>query len=94
MPWDKAGYKAQLQRDLKDIQHKLSRVLGQDLAKSDSSFVEATSPVKCIEGDVLVTSACRGLVRGGVVVTPQMRLINFLDQLMGLGKRPRDFPPL
>ena len=54
MPWDKAGYKAQLQRDLKDIQHKLSRVLGQDLTKSDSSFVEATSPVKCIEGGVLV----------------------------------------
>ena len=53
MPWDKAGYKAQLQRDLKDIQHKLSRVLGQDLAKSDSSFVESTSTVKCIEGDVL-----------------------------------------
>ena len=54
MPWDKAGYKAKLQRDLKDIQHKLSRVLGQDLAKSDSSFVEATSPVKCIVGGVLV----------------------------------------
>ena len=54
MPWDKAGYKAQLQRDLKDIQHKLSQVLGKDLAKSDNSFVEATSPVKCLEGGVLV----------------------------------------
>ena len=54
MPWDKAGYKAQLEKDLQDIQHKLSRVLGQDLAKSDRSFVEATSPVKCIEGGVLV----------------------------------------
>ena len=28
MPWDKAGYKAQLQRDRKYIQHKLSQVLG------------------------------------------------------------------
>ena len=46
MPLDKAGYKAQLQRDLKDIQHKLSRVLGKNLDKSDNSFVEATSPVK------------------------------------------------
>ena len=54
MPWDKAGYKAQLQKDLKDIQQKFSRVLGKDLAKSDDSFVEATSLVKCIEGGVLV----------------------------------------
>ena len=54
MPWNQAGYKAQLQRDLKDIRQKFSRVLGQDLAKSDNSFVEATSPVKCIEGGVLV----------------------------------------
>ena len=54
MPWNQAGYKAQLQKDLKDIRQKLSRVLGQDLAKSDNSFVEATSPVKCIEGGVLV----------------------------------------
>ena len=54
MPWNQAGYKTQLQRDLKDIRQKLNRVLGQDLAKSDNSFVEATSPVKCIEGVVLV----------------------------------------
>ena len=54
MPWNRAGYKAQLQKDLKDIQDKLSRVLGKDLAKNDNSFVEATSPVKCIEGGVLV----------------------------------------
>ena len=54
MPWNKAGYKAQLQKDLKDIRQKLSQVLGQDLTKSDNSFVEATSPVKCIEGGVLV----------------------------------------
>ena len=33
MPWDKVGYKAQLQKDLKDIRQKLSRVLGQDFDK-------------------------------------------------------------
>ena len=54
MPWDKAGYKAQLEKDLQDIQHKLSRILGRNLAKNDRSFVEETSPVKCIEGGVLV----------------------------------------
>ena len=54
MPWNQAGYKAQLQKDLKDIRQKLSRVLGQDLAKSDNSFVEATSLVKRIEGGVSV----------------------------------------
>ena len=54
MPWDKAGYRAQLKKDLKDIRQKISRVLGKDLVKSDNSFVEATSPVKCIEGGVLV----------------------------------------
>ena len=54
MPWNQAGYKAQLQKDLKDIRQKLSQVLGQDLTKSDNSFVEATSPVKCIEAGVLV----------------------------------------
>ena len=37
-------------------------------------------------------SGCAG--RGSAVgVTPQMRLIDFLDQLMGLGKRQRVFPP-
>ena len=54
MPWNQAGYKAQLQKDLKDIRQKLIRVFGKDLAKSDKSFVEATSPVNCIEGGVLV----------------------------------------
>ena len=54
MPWDKAGYKTKLQEDLKDIRQKLSRVLSKGLDKSDSSCVEATSPVKCIEGSVLV----------------------------------------
>ena len=54
MPWNQAGYKAQLQKDLKDIRQKHSGVLGQDLDKSDNPFVEATGPVKSIEGSVLV----------------------------------------
>ena len=54
MPWNQADYKAQLQEDLKDIWQKLSRVLGQDLVKSEHSNVEATSPVNCIERGVLV----------------------------------------
>ena len=54
MPWNQACYKAQLQKDLKDIRQKFSRVLGQDLDKSDNPFVEATGPDKRIEGSVLV----------------------------------------
>ena len=54
MPWDKAVYKAQLGKDLQDIQDKLSRILGRKLVKNDRSFVKETSPVKCIEGGVLV----------------------------------------
>ena len=54
MPWDKAGYKDQLKRDLEDIQRKLSQVLGRDLGKNGHLNVEATRPVNCIEGGVLV----------------------------------------
>ena len=54
MPWDKAGYKDQLKRDLEDIRQKLSQVLGRDLGKSGHLNVEATSPVNCIEGGILV----------------------------------------
>ena len=54
MPWDKTVYKAQLGKDLQDIQDKLSRILGRKLVKNDRSFVKETSPVKCIEGGVLV----------------------------------------
>ena len=54
MQWNQAGYKAHLQKDLKDIRQKFSRVLGQDLDKSDNPFVEATGPVERIEGSVLV----------------------------------------
>ena len=54
MPWDKTVYKAQLGKDLQDIQDKLSRILWRKLVKNDRSFVKETSPVKCIEGGVLV----------------------------------------
>ena len=54
MPWDKAGYKDQLKRDLEDIRRKLSQVLGRDLGKNGHLNVEATRPVNCIEGGVLV----------------------------------------
>ena len=54
MPWDKAGYKDQLKRDLEDIRRKLSQVLGRDLSKNEHLNMEATSPVNCIEGGVLV----------------------------------------
>ena len=54
MPWDKAGYKDQLKRDLEDIRRKLSQVLGRDLGKNGHLNVEATRPVYCIEGGVLV----------------------------------------
>ena len=93
MLWDKTGYKAQLQKDLKDIWQKLSRVLGQDLAKSDNSFLEATSPVKCIEGGVLVDLCMQRSGKMGSGCDPPNQLIDFLDQLMGLLKHPRVFPP-
>ena len=54
IPWNQVDYKAQLQKDLKDIRQKLSQVLGRGLARSNNSFVEATSLVKCIERGVLV----------------------------------------
>ena len=54
MPWNNAGYKAQLQKDLKDIRQKFSRVLSQDLDKSGNPIVEATGQVKSIEGSVFV----------------------------------------
>ena len=54
MPWDKAGYKDQLKRDLEDIRQKLSQVLSRDLGKSGHLNMEATRPVNCIEGGILV----------------------------------------
>ena len=54
MPWDKAGYKDQLKRDLEDIRRKLSQVLGRDLGENGHLNMEATRPVNCIKGGVLV----------------------------------------
>ena len=54
IPWNQVDYKAQLKKDLEDIRQKLSQVLGRDLGQSEHSNVEATSPVNCIEGGVLV----------------------------------------
>ena len=54
MPWDKAAYKDQLKRDLEDIRQKLSQVLGRDLGKNGHLNMEATRPVNCIEGGILV----------------------------------------
>ena len=54
MPWDKAGYKDQLKKDLQYIRRKLSQVLGRDLSKNGHLNMEATRPVNCIEGGVLV----------------------------------------
>ena len=88
MPWNEAGYKAQLQKDLKNIRQKFSQVLGQDLAKSDNSFVGATSPVKCIEGGVLVDLCMqRSGKRGSGCDAPKSA------DLMDFEKHLRDFPP-
>ena len=86
MAWKQAGYKAQLQKDLKDIRQKLSRVLGQDLAKSDNSFLEATSPVKCTEGGVLVDLCMQrsGKRRSGCDAP---------KSAIGSPKCPKEFPP-
>ena len=54
MPWDNMSYKDQLKRDLEDIRRKLSQVLGRDLGKNGHLNMEATRPVNCIEGGVLV----------------------------------------
>ena len=93
MQWNQADYKAQLQKDLKDIRQKLSRVLGQDLAKSDNSFEEATSPVNCIEGGILVDLCMQRSSKRGSGCNAPMRLIDFLHQLMGLLSLLRDCPP-
>ena len=85
MPWNQAGYKAQLKKDLKDIQQKLSRVLGQDLGQSNNSFVEAKGPVKCIEGSVLVDLCMqRSGKRGSGCDTPK--------SFDGFPKAPEGFP--
>ena len=54
MPWDQAGYKAQLQEDLDDIRAKLGRIQVQE---------------KVISGGPLLTSGDRGLRKRGAIVT-------------------------
>ena len=93
MPWDKAGYKAQLQKDLKDIRQKLSRVLGQDLDKSDSPIMEATSPVKSMEGSVLVDLCMPRSGKRGSGVTRQKSADRFPKSSDGFSKSSKGFPP-
>ena len=92
MPWNQAGYKAQLQKDLKDIRQKFSRVLGQDLDKSGNPFVEATGPVKRIEESVLVDLCMQRSGRRGSGCDAPNQLTDFLNHLMDFEKRLRDFP--
>ena len=94
MPWDKAGYKAQLGKDLQDIQRKLSRILGRKLAKNDRSFLEETIPVKCIEGGVLVDLCMQRSGKRGTGCDVPNKDEKLPDQLMDLWERSRDFPPL
>ena len=94
MPWNQAGYKAQLQKDLKDIRQKLSRVLGQDLAKSNNSFVEATSPVKCIEGGILVDLCMQWSGKRGSGCDAPNEADRFPRSADGSFKSSEGFPPL
>ena len=94
IPWNQAGYKAQLQKDLKYIRQKLSRVFGKDLAKSDNSNVEATSPVNCIEGGVLVDLCMQRSGKRGSGCDAPNEADRFPRSADGCSKHPRDFPPL
>ena len=92
MPWDKAGYKAQLQKDLKDIRQKLSRVLGQDLDKSDNPIMEATSPVKIIGGSVLVDLCMQRSGRRGSGCDAPKSADRFPKSSDGFSKSSEGFP--
>ena len=72
--WNRADYRVKLQEDLEDIRQKLCQVSRKELDKK-----EATRPVNCMEEGVWSTSASRGLVRGGVVVTPRRKFINLIN---------------
>ena len=54
IPWNHENYKKQLEEELKDIRQKLGKIVGQDLGRKTSSFVEATLPIDCIEEGILV----------------------------------------
>ena len=92
MPWNQAGYKAQLQEDLKDIRKKLSRVLGKDLDKSNNPFVEALGPVKCIEGSVLVDLCMQRSGRRGSGCDAPKSADRFPKSSDGFRKASEGFP--
>ena len=92
MPWNKAGYKAQLQKDLKDIGQKLSRVLGQDLGQSNNPFVEAAGPDKRIEGSVLVDLCMQRSGRRGSVCDAPKTSDGFPKSSDGFPKASEGFP--
>ena len=92
MPWNQAGYKAQLQKDLKDIRQKLNRVLGQDLDQSNNPFVEATGPVKLIEGSVLVDLCMQRSGRRGSGCDAPKTADGFPKSSEGFPKASEGFP--
>ena len=92
MPWNQAGYKAQLQKDLKDIRQKFNRVLGKDLDKSGNPFVEATGPVKSIEGSVLVDLCMQRSGRRGSGCDAPKTSDRFLKSSEGFQKASEGFP--
>ena len=92
MPWNKAGYKAQLQKDLEDIRQKFNRVLGQDLDKSNNSLVEAAGPVKCIEGSVLVDLCMQRSGRRGSGCDAPKTSDGFPKSSEGFRKASEGFP--
>ena len=92
MPWNKAGYKAQLQKDLKDIRQEFSQVLGKDLDKSDNPIVEAASPVKSIEGSVLVDLCMRRSGRRGSGCDAPKSADRFSRSSDGCSKSSEGFP--
>ena len=92
MPWDKAGYKARLKKDLKDIRQKFNRVLGQDLDKSGNPFVEAAGPVKSIEGSVLVDLCMQRSGRRGSGCDAPKSADRFPKSSDGFSKASEGFP--
>ena len=94
MKWNQEDYKAQLQKDLKDIRQKLSRVLGRDLAKNEHSNVEATSPVNCIEGGVLVDLCMQRSGKRGSGCDAPAEIYEFPTSADRSCKTSEGFPPL
>ena len=81
-----------MQKDLKDIRQKISRILGKDLDKSDNLLVEAVGPVKRIEGSVLVDFCMqRSGKRGSGCDTPKSA-DRFPKSSEGFPKASEGFP--